>query len=404
MIPEKSASPSGAKPSALLSSDEQRKAALLFSQTCAALDDYMRIAIEAQKAGLSRCCIMVSCGVPSTGQNRLLSLLADTGFCAAYCRSADDLVFGGEISCEHVPSSFSASLFVDPFRLIVSVYARPAYLHADPSLVGGIGFAVMFGIMFADIGHALVILCAAIIVRAAAKSLFLRRAGGLMIYCGLSALVFGFLFGSFFGREDIIHPLWFSPMHNTGKFLALGIAVGIVIISAGIILNIVQKIWQRSLRAAIFSQWGVLSLIFYWLCAAAVFYSFRYGSVPLPTPLLILCIALPVIIMTAGDAISAVLTREGDAAEIAFMPVDIVLGLLSNTVSFVRVAAFGLTHSALMAAVYLVAKMTSDNIISQGNIAVEGNIFVIALEGMIVTIQCFRLQFYEFYSKFFSVQ
>ena len=303
---------------------------------------------------------------------------------------------------QSVPSRLVPSRILEPFRVLVSSYSWPVYGNIDPTVLSAIFFLIFFGIMFADVGHGAVIFLIGVILRIIASGRTVRNAGMLMIYSGASAVTGGFLFGSFFGREDIIEPLLFSPSEHIGTFLSVGIAIGVFVLSAGIILNTIQTVRNRGMSDAFFSQWGLFSLIFYWLCVWIAGASFS-PTVPEPSfPLIISIIAVPLVIMTAGDLIMSKVRGRADIAETAFRPVELALGLLSNTVSFVRIAAFGLCHIALMNAVYIIASSQPDSQTYFISVSIEGNIFVILLESLIVTIQCVRLQFYEFYSKFFS--
>ena len=78
---------------------------------------------------------------------------------------------------------------------------------------------------------------------------------------------------------------------------------------------------------------------------------------------------------------------------------EISLGFLANTVSFIRIAAFGLVHAGLAMAIFSL----SDSVGGVGSVFVIifGNLFIIVLEGLVVTIQSVRLEFYEFFSRFF---
>ncbi len=381
------------------------ESAHLLSAAFAALNDFIRATAETHYARSSKLCTHISCWVPSQSAKKFSSAMIEAadGCCLTNIISAERAISEKVFGYEEVPSLLTRSKLLEPFRLIVSTYGCPAYRHADPIIISALGFVVMFGMMFADIGHGMVILIAGLLLRLFTRLKNLRDAGMLMLYSGMASVAGGFIFGSFFGREDIIHPLWFSPMENTNLFLLIGIASGLFMISAGILLNIIQKFWQRDYSNAVFSPWGILTLGFYWLCAASLAGTVRYGTLPVAMPVVILCVALPIMVLIAGGAIMAHRHNKEEAAEVAFRPVEIILGLLSNTVSFVRVSAFGLTHIALMTAVYLIASMMSGSSVSHITTIIQGNIFVICLEGLIVTIQCLRLQFYEFYSKFFDI-
>ena len=88
-------------------------------------------------------------------------------------------------------------------------------------------------------------------------------------------------------------------------------------------------------------------------------------------------------------------------AESGFELFEMLLGMLSNTLSFIRIGAFALTHVGLFMAFQTLAMMAQNGVISVG-ILILANFFIIALEGLIVSIQALRLQFYELFSKYYS--
>ncbi len=79
---------------------------------------------------------------------------------------------------------------------------------------------------------------------------------------------------------------------------------------------------------------------------------------------------------------------------------EFVLSYLTNTISFIRVGAFVLVHAGMMMVVFMLAEMTSG--IFYALIIILGNVFVMALEGLLVSIQALRLEFYEMFSRFFD--
>jgi len=255
----------------------------------------------------------------------------------------------------------------------------------------------MFGMMFGDIGHGLGLLVLGI---ALIFSKALRDVGNILMLCGLSGMAFGFLFGSFFGRDDVVSPLWFNPSLNPNKFLAIGIGFGVVMITLGIILNIIQNIINKHIKEAVFSQWGIVSIVFYWLILYVAAASVRY-HLNIPGVWLMAVFLVPLLMILVGNLLW---NSDGDIADIIFTPVEIVMNLLTNTISFVRVAAFGLAHAALGSCVYLIAYSMGNITSLKESLIIEGNIGIIIFEGLIVFIQALRLEFYEFFSKFFMLQ
>ncbi|HDI46086.1 MAG TPA: hypothetical protein ENF60_01985, partial [Candidatus Omnitrophica bacterium] len=316
---------------------------------------------------------------------------------------AEALIRQKKVSYDQVPSSLKHPAFLRPFQKILSLYGWPAYLHIDPTLFMGISFIIMFGMMFADLGHGFILAILGALLWFQKKINFLREVSPLLLYCGFFSSIFGVLFGSVFGKEDIIPALWFNPSQQPMRFLELGVILGAILISLGIILNILQFLWQRRFREVLFSQWGFFSLVFYWLALFLLVGGIRYGVINLSITQLAIVLGIPLVFVTAGDLFFT-RDKEKEPVEAIVKPMEILMGLLTNTISYIRVAAFGLTHMALMGSVYIIAETMGEIAMVKESIIVEGNIGVILLEGLIVFIQCLRLEYYEFFSKFFLLQ
>jgi len=273
----------------------------------------------------------------------------------------------------------------------------PAYRHIDPTVIMSLSFIIMFGMMFADSGHGL-----SLVALALGLSFFrvLKDASRVLFLCGISGAVFGVFFGSCFGKEDVFKPLWFNPSAHPEKFLIIGVGFGIAMITLGIILNVVQNVRNRNIKEAFFAQWGVVSAVFYWLILYFIVASLRY-HLNISLAWFFIIFLAPLFIITLGNFLWR---GEHDIVQIIFSPVEIVMNLLTNTISFVRVAAFGLAHAALGTCVYLVAYNMGNIAGIKESLIIEGNIGIILFEGLIVFIQALRLEFYEFFSKFFQLQ
>ena len=217
-------------------------------------------------------------------------------------------------------------------------------------------------------------------------------------------MIFGVLYGSIFGREDIIPAILISPMENIQTMLIAGIAVGVILIVLAIILNIYNGIKNKDKKRIFLSENGLAGLIFYVLVISAVIYYFVKGKMILPTGVLIAIIVILLAIIMFKDRIINVIEKSKEKektpiVEIIFELIETLLSFVSNTVSFVRIAAFAINHVGLCMAVYILSNMAT----GAGSliIAIIGNILVIALEGLIVGIQVLRLEYYELFSRFY---
>lgn len=143
-------------------------------------------------------------------------------------------------------------------------------------------------------------------------------------------------------------------------------------------------------------------MIFYWIVLFFIAVSLRYHALNISLGWFFVILLIPLIAITLGSLFGN--RNDSDMAEAIFKPVEIVLSLVTNTISFVRVAAFGLAHAALAGCVYLIAYNLGNLPGFKESVIIEGNIGVILFEGLIVFIQALRLEFYEFFSKFFQSQ
>jgi V/A-type H+-transporting ATPase subunit I len=191
----------------------------------------------------------------------------------------------------------------------------------------------------------------------------------------------------------------------------VAIYYGIGVIMLGIAFNVINSIRTRNFRALIFDHAGLLVAIMYWAGIVAV--SVFLSNEPIPMKLLVFAIGVPILLIFLREPIMAIVTHrkvhfESGLGMYVFESIieiaEIFTGYLANTVSFIRVAAFSLAHVGLFIAVFSLADMVrgaSGGAIYAVLIHVLGNVGIIALEGLIVTIQAIRLEYYEFFGKFF---
>ena len=312
-----------------------------------------------------------------------------------------------------VPVLLKHPAFFKPFEMLLSSYGLPDYKVLDPTLFMAVTFLLMFGIMFGDVGHGAVLLALGFLLhhRAQNKASSMALFGRLAVYCGTSSIIFGFLFGSIFGFEETIPHIWMKPMSNVMYFFKVAIYYGISVIMLGIIFNLINSIRTKNIKTLVFDHAGLLVAIMYWAGIVAV--SMFLSNEPIPLKLLLFAVGIPIFLIFLREPILAVVGHrkvhlEGGIGMYLFESVievvEIFTGYLANTVSFIRVAAFSLAHVGLFIAVFSLAEMVqgvAGGAIYAGIIHVLGNVGIIALEGLIVSIQAIRLEYYEFFGKFF---
>ena len=326
---------------------------------------------------------------------------------------APEEIAGVQAGRVKVPVLLKNPSFFKPFEMLLSSYGLPDYKVIDPTLFMAITFLFMFGMMFGDVGHGAVLVALGwlILRRAKDKGSTMALFGKLGMYCGASSIVFGFLFGSLFGLEKTLPHVWMKPMDNVMYFFKVAIYYGIGVIMLGITFNMINAIRTRNFKALVFDHAGLLVAIMYWAGIVAV--SVFLSNEPVPVKLILFAIGIPVLLIFLREPIMAIAGHrkvhfEGGLGMYVFESlieiVEVFTGYLANTVSFIRVAAFSLAHVGLFIAVFSLADMVhgvSGGMVYAVIIHVLGNIGIIALEGLIVSIQAIRLEYYEFFGKFF---
>jgi V/A-type H+/Na+-transporting ATPase subunit I len=314
----------------------------------------------------------------------------------------------------NVPVALRNPGFLSPFELLVNTYARPRYEEIDPTILIAVTFPLLYGAMFGDVGHGLVL---------AAVGWFLSRRsslGGLLVACGLSGMIFGFLYGSIFGFEEILpeSPIFgrfvvIQPIHNILTILIVAVGMGLVLLTLGYLLNLYNAARARDWGRFFFDSNGLAGLIFHW-SFLGLFASALVPGFPIPT---IVFVILAVVSVLLCVVFSEPLKHwmeghypliEGGIGifivQAAAELLEKVISVFSNTLSYVRVGAFAIVHAGFSNAVFVMARLLSGGHEAgfvYWAVVVLGNIGVILLEGFIVTIQTMRLHYYEFFSKFF---
>lgn len=299
------------------------------------------------------------------------------------------------------PTKLKNNKFFRPFETIVKMYGVPNYTEIDPTAFVAITAFLMFGFMFGDVGQGLAFLIIGFIL--AFKKV---KIGPVLMAGGVSSVIFGFLYGSVFGREDMLKPILVNPMENITTMLVTGIVSGAILIIIAMLLNIRNGIKNKDIGKIFFDKNGLAGLIFYVALLAIVVGFLLKGKIIVSTVILIAVTVVPLLLIMFKENIMALIDKkrkDGEKSSIiekAFEIVEMLLSITSNTISFVRLAAFAINHVGLCMAIFILSEMVS----GAGSLAIAiiGNIIVIVLEGLIVAIQVLRLEYYELFSRFYS--
>ncbi|MCL2664092.1 MAG: hypothetical protein FWE82_00620 [Defluviitaleaceae bacterium] len=288
------------------------------------------------------------------------------------------------------------------FEFFVKMYGLPRYGEMDPTPIMAVVYTLLFGIMFGDAGHGICLAVIGLLLYATKKN----PLGGIMAAAGFSGMIFGFVYGIVFGLEDVLRAYLKKPAEDIIGTLLFAVAVGAGLILMSMALNIVNALKKRDMLKFFLDPNGISGFIFYGAVVLAIYMSV-YGNKSV-NGLFVAAACLPLLVVALREPFCRIIKGERFLSEgLGMFAVGTVIGLYevllsyaANTISFVRVGAFALTHAGMMAVVALLARNSSG--LSHIAFIVLGNLLVIAIEGLLVGIQVLRLNFYELFSRFYQ--
>ena len=322
-----------------------------------------------------------------------------------------------ELETEEIPVLLRQPRFLRPFAMLVTAYGLPQYREVEPTLFVALSYLLMFGMMFGDVGHGLTFACGGLAILWRSRQPQMRDAGLLLLFCGLSSMVFGVLYGSCFGLPALKRfALWHDPLEGDPLgFMSIGIGIGIGLMSLGLVLNVINQVRRGHLLSGVLDKFGMAGLVFYWGALVLILKPAAIQSRGLGAGILFLLLPVlgwmlkePVEVLRAHRARPA---AAGGSLSACFMEslLEVFEGLMSyfsNTISFVRLAAYAMSHSALLLAAFMLAEQIKHVPAAGGLLSVLvivlGNLVAIVLEGIVAAVQALRLEYYEFFSKFYS--
>lgn len=310
------------------------------------------------------------------------------------------------------PTKLKNPKFFKPFEMFIRMYGLPAHNELDPTIFVALTYTFIFGAMFGDVGQGLCLFIGGALLYKLKKI----NLAGIISIAGIFSTFFGFMFGSVFGFEDIIEATWIRPIShmttlpfigklNTVFIVAIAFGMGIILLS--MIFHIINAKKAHDTEALL-DQNGISGLVFYGAVVLTVVL-FMTGN-PLPgTIVLVVMFGIPLLLMMFKEPITNKLEKRLEHSEegkimfvvqAVFEMFETLLSYFSNTLSFVRIGAFAVSHAAMMEVVLMLAGAETGN--PNWAIVVGGNIFVCAMEGLIVGIQVLRLEYYEMFSRFYK--
>lgn len=288
------------------------------------------------------------------------------------------------------------------FAPLVQAYATVPYRDVDPTVLAGLAYIVMFGVMFADAGHGALLLLAALLLRFGRPRRLWSR-WPFLAGAGLASMVAGIGYGEFFGPTGVVPTAWLAPLDQPARLLAAGVGMGAVLLAGAYALGTVNRVQEGGWSFALYAPTGIAgSLLFLagGLVAGGAYYGLGWlVALGAAGALVALVLAFAGLLAGAGGGVAGVVQASVELF-------DLVLRMAANLASFARLAAFGLTHAALGWVVWL----GTTALWGRGGVAAAaavllfgaGNVLSFALETLVAGVQALRLEYYELFSRVFQ--
>ena len=311
------------------------------------------------------------------------------------------------------PTKLKNPKLFKPFEMFIQMYGLPAHDEFDPTIFVGLTYSFIFGVMFGDVGQGLLLLIAGGLIYHFKKAAL----AGIIATAGIFSTIFGFMFGSVFGFEDIIEPLWLRPINamtdlpfvgklNTVFIVAIAFGMGLILVA--MLLHIWNAVKSHETGNIWFDANGVAGFVFY-AAAVVTIALFMTGHKAPGAIVFVVMFGLPLLLILLKEPLTRKIEKSTETMEEGvgmflvqglFELFETLLSYFSNTLSFVRIGAFAVSHAAIMEVVLILAGVESGT--TNWLVIVLGNLFVCGFEGLIVGIQVLRLEYYEMFSRFYK--
>lgn len=311
------------------------------------------------------------------------------------------------------PTKLKTGFLAKPYEMFVEMYGLPSYDDLDITGFVAITYTILFGMMFGDLGQGLILAIAGWLGWKIKKIKLCR----ILVPCGVSAMIFGFIYGSFFGFEEALDGIYeaigmkgkpIPIMDSINTILILSVGVGVFLVCAVMLLHIIASVKNREYGMALFSENGVAGIVFY-LAAASAIYKLMGGPQLIPKGLMAAMMCISMLCMFLKEILIGLVDGHEDwkpekpgeyIMQNFFECFEYILSYFSNTVSYLRLGAFVVVHASMMQVVFTLAGDVSS--VKGIIVVIIGNIVVMGLEALLTGIQALRLEFYEMFSRFYK--
>ena len=312
---------------------------------------------------------------------------------------------------EDVPVLIENRSFAAGVESITDMYSPVSNRDIDPNPVMSFFYYGLFGMMLSDAGYGLLMVIAALVAKFKFKvEGSKKKTADFILYCGISTVIWGSLFGGFFG--DLIPTictsflgmekgpdlaLWLSPLDNSVSMLLFSFLIGIIHLFVGLAMRFYTLCKRREYVAAVCDVIPVYVFVTGLAIIGKNFIS-PVSEKAKSVGMILLAAGAVLIILTAGRSAKNILGKLGGGFYALY---NTTTGYLGDILSYSRLLALCLVTGVIANMVNMMGAMFG-NIILFVIIFILGHALNITINLIGTYVHASRLQYVEFFSKFYE--